>query len=146
MPAHDKLVLITYAKRPLLNVHAGISSGARGLIFCLSLHLYTYFACVSCEGSDESEPSLLDDVIFWYQFQITSEWLVSHMCIISYTIHRHIHVKYTQNQKQENACISSGNWCWTSGGMAADSGSRGAQYHLQYPRQVSCMCCCMCHI
>ena len=64
MRAHDILVLVTYAQMPLLNVHADVYSGATGLIFGLSFHLYTYFVCVSSEGSDESEPSLLDGVIF----------------------------------------------------------------------------------
>ena len=43
-PAHDIFILnaITYnVQKPSVNVHVDISSGARGLDFGLSLHLYT---------------------------------------------------------------------------------------------------------
>ena len=53
-PIHEILALIAYAQKPHLNAHAEVSSGARGLNFDLSLHLYPYFAYASGEGSDET--------------------------------------------------------------------------------------------
>ena len=56
-------VLITYAKKPPLNVHSDIPSKAIGLPSGLSLPLYPYFASARNEGSSEAqEPSLLADM------------------------------------------------------------------------------------
>ena len=50
-----------------INAHAVISSAARGLNFCLSRHLHSYFVYASNKGSGKSvhlpEPLLLDNVI-----------------------------------------------------------------------------------
>ena len=50
------LVLIAYAQKPPLNVHANISSRAtcRDLIFDLTHHLHPYIVHASSEGSGES--------------------------------------------------------------------------------------------
>ena len=53
-PAHEIWVLIAYAQMSLINVRANLSSGAKGPIFGMSLHLQPYFAYVSSEGSGES--------------------------------------------------------------------------------------------
>ena len=53
-PAHKILVLIAYAQMPLLNTYDDVSSEARGLIFCSSLHLYPYFVYSSRDGSGVS--------------------------------------------------------------------------------------------
>ena len=41
-------------KSPILNTHADISYGARGLNYGLSLHLHPYFVRASSEGFGES--------------------------------------------------------------------------------------------
>ena len=53
-PAHKVLVIIAYAQMPIINAHADVYRGARGLTFGLSLHLYPYFVYVGSEGSDKS--------------------------------------------------------------------------------------------
>ena len=64
------LIIIAYARIPLINAIADISSKARDLNFGLNLHLYPYFVHVSSERSGEPaynayspEPSLLVDAI-----------------------------------------------------------------------------------
>ena len=51
-----------HKKTPII-APAGISSEARGLNFCLSLHLHPCFEYVSSENSGKSEPSLLSNAI-----------------------------------------------------------------------------------
>ena len=60
------LIIIAYARMPLINAIADVSSKARDLNFSLSLHLYPYFVHVSSEHSGEPahnayspKPSLL---------------------------------------------------------------------------------------
>ena len=43
-----------YVKMPLINAHADLSIGTRGLSVCLSLHLHPYFVYASSAGSSES--------------------------------------------------------------------------------------------
>ena len=45
---------MAYVQKPLLNAYADLSSMARGLFFCLSLHLHPYFVYASSEKSGES--------------------------------------------------------------------------------------------
>ena len=47
------LFVVFIAEHPL-NAHADLSSEAKGLNFCLSLHLQPFFEYASCEGSGES--------------------------------------------------------------------------------------------
>ena len=47
-------MLIAYVQMPLINAHAVVSSGARGLNFGLSLHLHPYFVYASSKGSGKS--------------------------------------------------------------------------------------------
>ena len=64
MSAH---ISLSCKQKPTINTHADVSSGTRGLNFCLSLHLYPYFVYASslCSGvmhicSDSPESSTLD--------------------------------------------------------------------------------------
>ena len=50
-------------QKPPLNSHPDLSSGARCLIFCLSLPLLPYFVYAKSKGSGSSEPSLLNYTI-----------------------------------------------------------------------------------
>ena len=58
-----KYIEIMLSHSPAHMSHAGISRLARGLIFCLSLHLYPCFVNMSNKGSGKSEPKplMLDD-------------------------------------------------------------------------------------
>ena len=47
---------------PLIKAHAEVSSEARGLNFCLSLHLHPYFMYASSEGSGGSAHMLPDAI------------------------------------------------------------------------------------
>ena len=49
--AHESWVLIAYAQKPL-NVHADVTSGARG--FGVSFHLFPYFMYEKNEGFGET--------------------------------------------------------------------------------------------
>ena len=51
---HDTLVLITYARKPSLNSHAGIFSRTRSLNVGSSLHSHPYVVYASRESSCES--------------------------------------------------------------------------------------------
>ena len=51
--------MLLYAQGSLIIAHVDVSSEARDLIFCLSLHLHPYSMYTSYKGSGESEPSLL---------------------------------------------------------------------------------------
>ena len=53
-PAREIWVLIAYAQMSLIKVRADLSSGARCLIFGMSLHLQPYLTYASSEGSGES--------------------------------------------------------------------------------------------
>ena len=53
-PEREILVLIAYVRESPLNADADKSSRARGLKFCLSLHLHPYFVYTSSEASGES--------------------------------------------------------------------------------------------
>ena len=58
---------IVYAQMPLINAHADVSNGERGLDFGLSLHLHPFFVYVSSKAltslhicADSPDPSLLE--------------------------------------------------------------------------------------
>ena len=66
-PGHEFLVIIAFARMPLINAITDVSCKARYLNFGLNFHLYPYFVHMSSEGSgepvhnaDSPEPSLLD--------------------------------------------------------------------------------------
>ena len=76
-----RLVLITYALLPSVNVHAAVFSWAQGLHFCPSFYMYLklYFLYVSCEGSSLpthlrsiARPSLLDNAVIKLTESITN--------------------------------------------------------------------------
>ena len=52
--SHEISVLIAYAQISTINMHADVSSRARGLSFDTSLHLYSYFVYASSEDSGVS--------------------------------------------------------------------------------------------
>ena len=56
-------MIITYAQKPVVIVHADVFSKARGLNFSLSFHLHSYFVYASREGSNKSESLLPADMI-----------------------------------------------------------------------------------
>ena len=45
--------VIIYVQMPLIKIHIGVSSGARGIFFGLSLHLHPYFVYASSKCSGE---------------------------------------------------------------------------------------------
>ena len=49
-----KLVLITYAQKPPINAHAGISAISKCLNLCMSLYLHPYFAYAGSKSSAKS--------------------------------------------------------------------------------------------
>ena len=64
VPAQEILVLITLAQRPPIYPHAGISRGASGLMFCLSIPLLPYYVYARREVSGETvRMSLLADAM-----------------------------------------------------------------------------------
>ena len=54
MPVHEILELIIYAQKLPFNIHADVSSRARGINCGLSLHLYPCFVNASSGGLGES--------------------------------------------------------------------------------------------
>ena len=53
-PSHETMALFILRKVMLSNTHAQPSSGARCLIFGLTLRLLPYFMCENSEGSGET--------------------------------------------------------------------------------------------
>ena len=54
MPAYETVLLIAYARMPLINPNADVPSKAGGLKFCLSPHKHPYFVNVSSNGPGET--------------------------------------------------------------------------------------------
>ena len=84
---HEILMLISYAQKPSLNVHAGVSSGNIGLIITWMFYIHTL--CMPamkamprmriCAGSPE--PSL-----FGYMICAKISWacpIILHLCLVS---------------------------------------------------------------